>query len=129
MTDLTNCCACGGKGFHQIDSEFYPEGTISCAVCMGKGAIDFTGQKMPYAYHVQDEKAWELVDVSHYYPEIVEYWNSKGIQDVKVNPNGPCDEDCLYLNGQWAGYCRNLWDWKKGEDLTEDQKAPTGKRR
>lgn len=126
---IVTCALCKGSGeVHYVNWKGI-RSSCGCSVCSGAGEIDFKGQKMPYAYFIQDEKAWDLEDVKQYYPEIVEYWKSNGIQDVVIKPCGPVDEDCLYLDGNWEGYCRNTYEWKMGKDLTTEEKAPTEDRR
>lgn len=86
-------------------------------------------ETLPYAYYVNNEDAWTLYDVKDYYPEIVEYWNSKGILDIRIEPCGPVDEDCLYLNGEWFSYCRHPHEWMQSEDLCEHIKPTIRQRR
>lgn len=117
MTSIT-CPVCQGKGwysfYHRIEKAIC---VTNCGHCNATGIKSFaSGEKIPYAYFIGDEAGWEEENVSHYYPEIVSYWKDKGITDIRVKPCGPVDEDCLYLNGQWSGYCRHEYEWKIKED-------------
>lgn len=119
------CTTCNGLGYIEVDVGQMFE----CGICDATGVIDFGNSKPPYAYHVQNENAWDLSDVKDYYPEIVEYWNSKGISNICIAPCGPVDEDCLYLNDKWYSYCRHPYEWMQPEDLCDELKPPKGKQR
>lgn len=58
-------------------------------------------------------------DVKHLYPEIVEYWISKGMpeQHIEITSSPYIEEDVLYLYGRFFGYCRNENEWKQLQDL------------
>ena len=58
-------------------------------------------------------------DVKHLYPEIVEYWVSKGMpeQHIEITSSPYIEEDVLYLYGRFFGYCRNENEWKQLKDL------------
>lgn len=58
-------------------------------------------------------------DVKHLYPEIVEYWISKGMpeQHIEITSSPYIEEDVLYLYGRFFGYCRNENEWKQLRDL------------
>lgn len=118
------CTCCNGLGY--IEADFTQ--LLDCNICSKTGIIDFGEAKPPYAYHVQDESAWDLDDVRHYYPEIVGYWNSKDVFDTRINPCGPVDEDCLYLNDEWYSYCRYPYEWKHKDDKGA-MASPVGKQR
>ncbi len=87
----------------------------------------YKGQVLPAAYRLNDESVWKRDDVSEHYPEIVEYYKSKGITDIRINPCGPVDEDVLYINGEFRGYCRQPFEWKMREDLTQEDYPPKTK--
>lgn len=86
-------------------------------------------ETLPAAYRLNDESVWKRDDVSEMYPELVEYWKSKGATTIVVTPCGPVDEDVLYIDGQFKGYCRVRFEWKLREDLTQEECPPkAGKR-
>lgn len=85
-------------------------------------------ETLPVAERMEDEKFWMWEDVTSFYPEIVEYWESKGAV-VRITPCGPVNEDCLYLNGKWFSYCRWPFEWKLAVDLPEGWEYPEVKPR
>ncbi len=89
----------------------------------------YKNQTRPAAYRLNDEEVWKRDDVSELYPEILEYYRAKGITDIRIMPCGPVDEDVLYVNGQFRGYCRMPFEWKMREDLTQEDYPPKAKRR
>jgi hypothetical protein len=86
-------------------------------------------ETLPAAYRLDDESVWDRDDVSEMYPELVDYWKSKGATDIVVMPCGPVDEDVLYIHGKFQGYCRMPFEWKLREDLTQDERPPKAKQR
>lgn len=80
-------------------------------------------ETLPAAYRLNDEKIWEWVDASCFYPEIVEYWTAMG-KVVRISPCGPVDEDCLYLDDKWHSYCRWPFEWMLEKDLPEGWEYP-----
>lgn len=89
----------------------------------------YKDQTLPVAYRLNDESVWERDNVSEHYPEIVEYYNAKGITDIRIMPCGPVDEDVLYINGKFKGYCRKPFEWKMQEDLPSEEHLPKAKQR
>lgn len=76
-------------------------------------------ETLPAAYRLNDESVWKRDDVSEMYPEIIEYYKSKGITDVRIKPCGPVDEDVLYVEGKFKGYCRQRFEWTDPAEWSE----------
>lgn len=86
-------------------------------------------ETLPAAERLDCEDLWDFQDVNFAYPDILLYWGRRGVTDIKIMPCRPVNEDCLYLNGKWYSYCRHEFEWKKPEDLSEEEAPPKAKAR
>lgn len=86
-------------------------------------------ETLPAAYRLGDESVWARDNVCEMYPEIIEYFEAKGITDIRIMPCGPVDEDVLYVNGKFKGYCRQKFEWMDRSDLGPEDFRPKAKQR
>lgn len=86
-------------------------------------------ETLPAAYRLEDESVWKREDVSEMYPEIVEYYKTKGITEIRIMPCGPVDEDVLYIEGKFKSYCRQRFEWMDRADLGPEDLRPKAKQR
>ena len=107
----------------------YPINDVRVAYSVTLANVIPQGETLPAAYRLDDEDVWEWDDVLDMYPAIRCYWGNKGFTDIRVNPCGPVDEDCLYLDGKWHSYCRFAHEWMQPEDLCAELKPRPAKQR